>query len=57
LTPRLVTREGDLKIIFDWYGRLNLYDIENGSYEQNDFSNSSPEQAQELFTKLKEWIK
>lgn len=57
LTPHSAIREGNFKLIFDWYGRLRLYDIENDPFEKNDLSKTSPEQTKELFKKLKGWIK
>jgi arylsulfatase A-like enzyme len=51
LTPHSAIREGDFKLIFDWYGRLRLYDVENDPFEKNDLSKSSPEQTKVLFTK------
>ena len=37
LTPHSAIREGDYKLIFDWYGRFHLYNIKKDPLEKNDF--------------------
>ena len=32
LTPHSAIRDGDYKLIFDWYGRLHLYNIQNARW-------------------------
>lgn len=56
LTPHSAIREGDFKLIFDWYGRLNLYDLEKDPYEKNDLSEEKAALAQRLFKKLMAWL-
>ncbi len=57
LTPHSAIRKGEHKLIFDWYGRLHLYNIESDPYEQNDLYESEQELAQSLFEDLKRWLK
>ena len=56
LTPHSAIREGDYKLIFDWYGRLHLYNIKKDPYEKNDLSEENPELTQRLFEKLTVWL-
>lgn len=56
LTPHSAIRDGDYKLIFDWYGRLYLYDIEKDPYEKTNLSETMPGLKRELFTKLKTWL-
>ncbi|WP_421811361.1 sulfatase [Flagellimonas sp.] len=57
LTPHSAIRKGDYKLIFDWYGRLRLYNIESDPYEKNDLAPQIPELKDELFDNLMEWLK
>lgn len=57
LTPHSAIRDGDYKLIFDWYGRLRLYNIEDDPFEKNDLAVEMPELKDELFKKLMNWIK
>ncbi len=57
LTPHSAIRKGAYKLIFDWSGRLHLYDIENDLSEENDLAKSDPERVQALFTELNVWLK
>jgi len=57
LTPHSAIRESNYKLIFDWYGRLYLYDIEKDPYEKNNLSKVESKLAQQLFIKLKVWLK
>lgn len=56
LTPHSAIRHGDFKLIFDWYGRLHLYDIQNDPFEKNDLAGSKPQIASDLFKKLMAWL-
>lgn len=56
LTPHSAVRKGDYKLIFDWYGRLRLYDIQKDPYEKNDLASQMPELKDELFELLMEWL-
>jgi arylsulfatase A-like enzyme len=57
LQPHSAIREGDYKLIFDWYGRLFLFDIEKDPYEKNNLAKQMPELTNDLFDKLMQWTK
>lgn len=57
LQPHSVIREGDYKLIFDWHGRLFLFDIEKDPYEKNNLAKQMPELTNDLFDKLMQWTK
>nr|AOE12652.1 sulfatase [uncultured bacterium] len=57
LTPHSAIRDGDYKLIFDWYGRLYLYNIETDPFEKTNLSSTNPELTNKLFKKLKDWLK
>jgi arylsulfatase A-like enzyme len=54
--PSSAIREEDWKLIFDWSGKLRLYNIANDPFEKNELSESQPEITQRLFRKLNDWI-
>ncbi|MGB3149371.1 MAG: sulfatase-like hydrolase/transferase, partial [Maribacter sp.] len=56
LTPHSAIRDGDYKLIFDWYGRLRLYNIENDPFEKNDLAPEMTDLRDVLFDKLMTWI-
>lgn len=56
LTPHSAIRKGDYKLIFDWYGRLHLYNIEQDPYEKNDLYASDKERGDLLFKDLITWL-
>ncbi|WP_020571568.1 sulfatase [Neolewinella persica] len=56
LTPHSAIREGNMKLIFDWHGRLHLYDLVKDPYELNDLAQTKPELRQALFDKLLVWL-
>lgn len=56
LTPHSAIRDGDYKLIFDWYGRLHLYDIEKDPYEENNLSAQYPVKTEALMNKLMAWL-
>lgn len=56
LTPHSAIRKGDYKLIFDWYGRLKLYDIKNDISEKNNLAFSKPDVTKELFGNLINWL-
>lgn len=57
LTPHSAVRKGDYKLIFDWYGRLHLYNIKKDPYEKNDLSSQNPKLTKHLFDQLMRWLK
>ncbi|MFY0626841.1 MAG: sulfatase [Reichenbachiella sp.] len=57
LQPHSAIRVGDYKLIFDWYGRLYLFDIQNDPYEKNNLAKQLPEKTNDLFDQLMKWTK
>ncbi|MBC3757271.1 sulfatase [Hyunsoonleella sp. SJ7] len=57
LTPHSAIRDGDYKLIFDWYGRLHLFNIEKDPYEKNNLITANPELKDKMFNKLMSWLK
>ena len=57
LTPHSAIRDGDYKLIFDWYGRLYLYDIEHDPFEKNNLITENSELGNAMFDKLMDWLK
>ena len=57
LEPHSAIREGDFKLIFDWYGRLSLFNIQKDPFEKNNLAKQLPEKTNDLFDKLMKWTK
>lgn len=57
LTPHSAIRKGHYKLIFDWYGRLYLFDLKNDPFERNNLYLSKKEKGDELFKELTTWLK
>jgi len=51
-TPHSAVRKGDYKLIFDWYGRLRLFNIKKDISEKDNLSKKMPEKTNELFVEL-----
>lgn len=56
LTPHSAIREGDYKLIFDWHGRLKLFNIKEDISETNNLAKQMPDLTNELFSKLMVWL-
>lgn len=56
LTPHSAIRKGKYKLIFDWSGRLWLYDIESDVSETNNLAKVKPKLARKLFVELNQWL-
>jgi arylsulfatase A-like enzyme len=56
LTPHSAIRKGSHKLIFDWSGRLRLYNIEKDISEKNDLVEKRPELVEKLFAELNAWL-
>ncbi len=54
--PHSAIREGDFKLIFDWSGKLYLYDMKVDWREEHNLADVQPERTKMLFTKLNAWI-
>lgn len=56
LTPHSAIRDGDYKLIYDWYGRLYLYNIEVDPFEKNDLASEMTDLRDNMFKKLMDWL-
>lgn len=57
LSPHSAIRVGDHKLIWDWHGKLELYDIPADPQEKHDLSNEKLELTANLHQQLKRWLK
>ncbi|MDQ8196112.1 sulfatase [Coraliomargarita sp. SDUM461004] len=57
LTPHSAIRHGDYKLIWDWQGRLELYNIAEDPYEKDDLAHKNPALAKTLHEQLKSWLR
>lgn len=56
LTPHSAVRNGDYKLIFDWYGRLRLYNIAKDISEKENLAKIMPDKTNQLFAMLINWL-
>jgi arylsulfatase A-like enzyme len=56
LTPSSAIMEINYKLIFDWHGRLKLFDLEKDLEEKHNLAAEMPEKTLDLFTKLMNWM-
>ena len=56
LTPRSAIMEDNFKLIFDWHGRLKLFDIKNDIEENYNLVQEMPEKTREMYGKLMTWL-
>jgi arylsulfatase A-like enzyme len=56
LSPHSAIRVGDFKLIWDWHGRLELYEIPADPTEGRDLSAEKPELTAQLHQQLKRWL-
>lgn len=56
LTPHSAIRCGDMKLIFDWHGRLYLFDMKNDPYEKKNLSATYPDVTNKMFAQLMNWL-
>ncbi|VGO14036.1 Arylsulfatase [Pontiella desulfatans] len=54
--PRSAIRKGDWKLILDWEGGLELYNIRKDISETSELSAKEPERTQALFKELVGWL-
>lgn len=52
LTPHSAIRKGDHKLIFDWHGRLKLYNINDDISETKNLMSEKPDLTRSMFTEL-----
>jgi arylsulfatase A-like enzyme len=57
LPPQSAIRVGDHKLIWNWHGRLELYEIPKDPGEAHDLSQEMPELVTQLHQQLKQWLK
>ena len=56
LTPRSGIMEDQYKLIFDWHGRLKLFDLEKDLKEEHNLASEMPEKTMDLYKKLMDWM-
>ena len=56
LTPRSAIMEKNYKLIFDWHGRLKLFDLEKDLEETHNLAAEMPELTRDLYGKLISWL-
>lgn len=56
LTPHSSIMEGDYKLIFNWHGKLQLFNVVDDISEKNNLVDAMPELTNELFGKLVAWL-
>ncbi len=56
LTPHSAIREGDYKLIFDWYGRLQLFNIKKDISETNNLAFKKKCRTKKMFGDLVDWL-
>ncbi len=56
LTPHSAMRKGDMKLIYNWSGGLDLYDIRKDPFEKTNLAGSQPELTKQLFRELNDWL-
>lgn len=56
LTPHSAIRKGDFKLIYDWNGRVYLYNIAKDPFEKNNLDEAMPDATKQLFRELNDWL-
>ena len=56
LTPSSAIRKGNYKLIWDWHGRLLLFNIKEDIGEKHNLAEEKPELARMLFQDLVSWL-
>lgn len=56
LTPHSAIREGDYKLIYDWYGRLQLFNIKKDISETKNLAFKKTKITRKLFADLIDWL-
>lgn len=51
-TPHSAVRKGVYELIFDWNGRLNLYNLRKDISEKTNLATQMPDKTRELFAEL-----
>lgn len=56
ITPHSAIIQGDWKLIFDWHGKLRLYDLASDLSEKENIADLFPGKTNALFQDLKQWL-
>jgi len=56
LTPSSAIRQGDYKLIWDWHGRLSLFNLKEDLEEKHNLTEEKPELTSALFETLVSWL-
>lgn len=56
LTPHSAVRVGDMKLIYDWHGRLYLFDMAKDPYETHNLAARRAKDTRRLFGVLVQWL-
>jgi hypothetical protein len=55
-TPHSAVRKGVYELIFDWNGRLNLYNLRKDISEKTNLATQMPDKIHELFAELMDYL-
>ena len=56
LTPTSGMRKGDYKLIWDWHGKLELYNVVKDPFEYNDLADNMSQKTDDMFNELHSWL-
>lgn len=56
LTPRSAIMENNYKLIFDWQGRLKLFDLDKDPEENHNLAKEMPEKTEAMYRELMIWL-
>jgi arylsulfatase A-like enzyme len=56
LTPRSAIMQENYKLIFDWHGRLKLFDLDKDMEENHNLAGEMPEKAEAMYRELMIWL-
>lgn len=56
LTPTSGMRKGDYKLIWDWHGKLELYNVVKDPFENSDLAANMTQKTYDMFNELHSWL-
>ena len=56
LTPTSGMRKGDFKLIWDWHGKLELYNVVKDPFENSDLAANMTQKTDDMFNELHSWL-
>ncbi len=56
LTPTSGMRKGDYKLIWDWHGKLELYNVMTDPFEHSDLAANMTQKTDDMFKELHSWL-